>query len=136
GAAANTERAAPKIRVVARILERHGVGNELALLDPVAALEAKGHGGVGLDRADTVDARYTRHDDHVVALDQGTRRGVAHAIDLLVNRRVFLDIGVGARDIRLGLVVVVIRHEILDRILREEAIELAIELRRERLVWG
>ena len=47
-----------------------------------------------------------------------------------------LDIGVGARDIGLGLVVVVIRHEIFDGVVREEAPELAIELGRERLVGG
>jgi hypothetical protein len=54
---------------------------------------------------------------------------VAHAVDLLVDGRVLLDIGVGARDIGLGLVVVVVRDEILDRVLREEALELAVELR-------
>ena len=59
---------------------------------------------------------------------------MAHAVDLLVDRRVLLDIGVGARDVGLGLVVVVIRDEILDRVLREEALELAIELGGERLV--
>ncbi len=48
---------------------------------------------------------------------------------------ILLDIGVGARDVGLGLVVVVIGDEILDRVLREEALELAIELGGERLVW-
>ncbi len=74
------------------------------------------------------------HDDDVVALDQRAGRRVAHAVDLLVDRRVLLDIGVGARDIRLGLVVVVIGDEILDRVVREEALELAIELGGQRLV--
>ena len=59
---------------------------------------------------------------------------MAHAVDLLVHRRVLLDIGVGARDIGLGLVVVVIGDEILDRVVREEALELAIELGGQRLV--
>jgi hypothetical protein len=59
---------------------------------------------------------------------------VAHAVDLLVDRGFLLDIGVGARDIGLGLVVVVIGDEILDRVVGEEALELAVELRRQRLV--
>ena len=59
---------------------------------------------------------------------------MAHAVDLLVHRRILLDIGVGARDIGLGLVVVVIGDEILDRVVREEALELAIELGGQRLV--
>ena len=36
--------------------------------------------------------------------------------------------------VRLGLVVVVVRNEVLDRVVREELAELAVELRRERLV--
>ena len=57
-----------------------------------------------------------------------------HPVDLLVHRRFLLDVGVGARDVGLGLVVVVVRDEILDRVRREEALELAVELRGQRLV--
>ncbi len=64
------------------------------------------------------------------------RRRMAHAVDLLVHRGVLLDIGVGARDIGFGLVVVVIRDEILDRVLGEEALHLGIELRGQCLVGG
>jgi hypothetical protein len=59
---------------------------------------------------------------------------MAHAVDLFVDGRILLDIGVGTRDVGLGLVIVVIGDEIFDCVLREEAFELAIELRRERLV--
>ena len=45
-----------------------------------------------------------------------------------------LDIGVGARDVGLGLVVVVVGDEILDRVVGEEDLELAVELGGERLV--
>ena len=46
----------------------------------------------------------------------------------------FLDVGVGARDVGLGLVVVVVGDEVLDRVVGEEALELAVELGGERLV--
>src|SRR5690606_23879505 len=46
----------------------------------------------------------------------------------------FLDIGVGPRHIGLGLVVVVVGNEILDRVVGEEGLELAIELGGQRLV--
>ena len=59
---------------------------------------------------------------------------MAHAVNLLVDGGVFFDIGVAARDIGFGLVIVVIADEILDRVLREELLELAVELGRERLV--
>ena len=61
---------------------------------------------------------------------------MAHAVDLLVDGAILLDIGVGARDVSLGLVVVVKGDKILDRVVREEALELAIELRGQRLVGG
>ncbi len=60
--------------------------------------------------------------------------GVAHAVDLLVDVGFFFDERVGARDVGLRLVIVVIRHEIFDRVLREEILELAVKLKRERLV--
>ena len=107
---------------------------QLALVDALALLERERHRRIGLDRADTVDARHRRDDHHVVAFEQRARRRMAHAVDLLVDRGFLLDIGVGARDVGLGLVVVVVRDEILDRVVGKEALELAIELRRQRLV--
>ena len=45
-----------------------------------------------------------------------------------------LDVGVGARDVGLGLVIIVVADEIFDRIVGEEALELAVELGGEDLV--
>ena len=85
GVAAHAEGAAREAHIVAPVLQCHEIGHQPTLLDLVAALEAEGHGGIGLDRADAVDAGHGRHDDHVVALDQGARRRMAHAVDLLVD---------------------------------------------------
>lgn len=54
--------------------------------------------------------------------------------DLGVDGRVLLDEGVGLRDVRFGLVVVVVGDEVLDRVVRHELAELVRELSRERLV--
>ena len=54
--------------------------------------------------------------------------------DVVVLGRVLLDVEVGLRDVRLGLVVVVVGDEVLDRVRREELAELVAELRGERLV--
>ncbi len=132
--AAHAEGAAGEIGRGALVLQRHQIGDQLALVDALAFLQRKGHRGVGLDRADTVDARHRGDDDDVVALQQRARRRMAHAVDLLVDRGILLDIGVGPRHIGLGLVVVVIADEIFDGVVGEEALELAIELRRQRLV--
>ena len=59
---------------------------------------------------------------------------VPQPVDLLVDRGVLLDVDVLLRDVRLGLVVVVVADEVLDRVVGEELLELAVELGRERLV--
>src|SRR5690349_23077517 len=52
----------------------------------------------------------------------------------LVHARLLLDVGVGARDVGLGLVVIVVADEIFDRVVGEEALELAVELGGQDLV--
>ncbi len=98
--------------------------------------EAHGHRAVVDGGAQAIDARDGRDDDHVPPLEERAGRRVAELVDLLVPRRVLLDVCVAARDVRLGLVVVVVGDEVLDGIVREELLELAVELRRERLVVG
>ena len=132
--AAHAEDAAREIAGRALVLQRDEVVDELALVDLVAELQREGHRGIGLDRADAVDAGDRGDDDDVVALEHRAGRGVAHAVDLLVDVGFLLDIGVGARDVGLRLVIVVVGDEILDRVVGEEALELAVELRRQRLV--
>ena len=75
-----------------------------------------------------------RHDDDVAPAQQRVRRRVPQSLDLGVDRRVLLDEGVGLRHVGLGLVVVVVRDEVLDRVVRHELAELGGELRGERLV--
>ena len=84
-----------------------------------AEAEDRGHGG---------------DDDDIAAREDGGGRRVAQAVDLLVDRRVLLDVEVLARDVRLGLVVVVVRDEVLDRVVGEERPELVAELGGQRLV--
>ena len=132
--AAHAEGAADEVGVAAAVVQGDEVGQQLALRQGLAGLHGEGHGRVGLDRADAVDARHGGDDDDVVALQQRARGGVAHAVDLLVHRRFLLDVGVGARHVGFGLVVVVVGDEVLHRVVGEEALELAVELGGQRLV--
>ena len=87
-----------------------------------------------LRRAEAVDARDGR-DDHRVAPLQQVRGGrMPQPVDVVVPGRVLLDVEVGLGHVRLGLVVVVVRDEVLDRVRREELAELVAELGGERLV--
>ena len=65
---------------------------------------------------------------------QRARGRVPQPVDLVVDRRVLFDVGVGGREVGLGLVVVVVRDEVLDPVLREQLPELAGELGRQALV--
>ena len=132
--AAHPEIAAREGLVVALVLERDELADDLALVDALALLEREGHRRIGLDRADAVDARDRGDDDDVVALEQRPGRGMAHPVDRLVHRAFLLDVGVGARHIGLGLVIIVIGDEELDRIVGEEARKFAVELGGEDLV--
>ena len=132
--AAHPKIAARERLVVALVLQRHQLADDLALVDRLALLQVEDHRRIGLDRADAVEARDRRHDQHVVPLQQRARGGVAHPVDRLVDRGLLLDIRVGTRHVGLGLVIVVIGDEELHRIVGKEALELAVELRRQDLV--
>ena len=134
--ALHPEPSAAEDRVVADVLRvdqlaEHGVavvlGAELEVEQPVTPL---------LRRPEPVDARDGRDDHDVASREERRRRGEPEPRDVVVLRRVLLDVEVGLRDVRLGLVVVVVRDEVLDRVGREELAELVAELRRQRLVVG
>lgn len=59
---------------------------------------------------------------------------MAQPLHLLVDRGVLLDVGVRLRYVGLGLVVVVVRDEVLDGVVRQELAELVRQLGGERLV--
>ena len=134
GVAAHPEGAARERLVVALVLQCHEVCQQLALGNALAHLQLEGHGRVGFHVADAVDARHRGDHDDVVALQQRAGGGVAHPVDLLVDRAFLLDVGVGARHVGFGLVVVVVGDEVLHRVAGEERAELAVQLRGQRLV--
>ena len=55
-------------------------------------------------------------------------------IYLVVYHRILFDIHILSGDIRLGLIVVVVGHEVLHRVVREEGAELGAQLCRQSLV--
>jgi hypothetical protein len=91
-------------------------------------------GSIVLLASDAVDAGNAGHDDDVPPRHQRTHRREPEPFNLLVHARVLFDERVRARDVGLGLVVVEVADKILDRILREERLELGVQLGRQRLV--
>jgi hypothetical protein len=76
--ATDPEIAAREGLVVALVLERHELADDLALIDDIALLQREGHRRISLDRADAVEARDRGDDDHVVPFQERARRRVAH----------------------------------------------------------
>ena len=82
-----------------------------------------------------VEAGHRRnHHDIPPARQQGAGGTQAQFLYLVVDAEVLLDIGVARGDVCLGLVIVIVGHEVLHGIVWEERLELAVELCRKGLV--
>ena len=136
GIAAHAELAARGLEVVARVLDVDQLAQHLVAVDGVADAEQDHLLEVVLGRAQAVDAAHAGDDDHVATQKQRGGGRVAQPVDLVVDRRVLLDVQVLRRDVGLGLVVVVVADEVLDGVVRQELAELVAELGGQRLVVG
>ena len=133
---ANAERAAREIEVRALVLHLDQLGKESPHAGAVSDFDVGEHVVVRLGRAQPVNAGDRGDDDDVAPLEERLRCGKPQLVDLFVPGGLLLDVRVALRDVRLRLVVVVVRHEVLDRVLRKEAVELLVELGGQRLVVG
>ena len=132
--AADPELVADERHVVALVLQLDEPPQDLALIVLFADIEREQLGGVGLRRAEAVDRTDARDDHDVAPAQQGAGGAVAQPVDLVVDRAVLLDVGVARRQVRLGLVVVVVGDEVLHPVVGEELPELRGELGCEALV--
>ena len=85
-------------------------------------------------RAQPVYARYGTDDDYVVSFAKTACRAVSEFIDFVVDFQLLFDVSVASRDIRFGLIVVVIRYEKLHAVIGEKLTKLVAKLRRKRFV--
>ena len=132
--AAHAEFAAGEGDVVAFVEQVDEAAEELLAGQVGPGLEGQEHFAVVLRRAQSIDARDAGHDEDVAAGEERAGGGEAEAFDLLVDGGVLFDVGVGARDVGLGLVVVEIADEILDGVFGEELFEFGVELGGEGFV--
>ncbi len=132
--AAHAERAAFQLVVVAVVLDVDELVDDVVAIHLLLLVHEHGHARVVHRAADAVDARHRGHHDAVAPRQQGRRGRMAQLLHLLVDGGVLLDEGVGRGDVGLGLVVVVVADEVHHRVVREELLQLAGQLGRERLV--
>ena len=132
-----TERGRPEIVLAAGVERIDQRVQQFVATDHIADFQLDRRGMEVLGIADPVYARHARYDDDVVTAAQQRRSGAEpHFLDPFVDRQILFDKSVRRRQVSLGLVIVVIRDEIFDRILRKEVFELAVELRRKRFVMA
>src|SRR5215210_8977635 len=128
------EVAAVELEVVPGVLDPDQVPQNVVQIVEAALFQEDHLRAVLLGTTETVDGRDAGDHDDVPAGKQRARRRVPEAVDVLVDLGVLLDKRIRARDVRLGLVVVVVTNEVLDGVVGEEIGELAGKLRGERLV--
>ncbi len=108
--------------------------SDVFALDLLSLFQEEQHSVIGFRRTQAIDAAHGGDDDAVAALEQRLGGRKPQLVELVVDGRFFLDVDVAGRNVGLGLVVVVIGDEVFDRVLREEVLELVVELRGEGLV--
>jgi hypothetical protein len=136
GVAPHPELAPHQVHLVAFVLDVHQTADRIAHRIVDAFDETQQLAFVLFGRSQAVDAGHRGDDDHVPTGDESGGGGVAETFDLVVDRRVLLDVGVGLRHVCLWLVVVVVGDEILHPVLREELAELIRQLGGQGLVGG
>ena len=136
GVAADAELGSDEVDVIALVVQFDELFEQRVPRILLTGPQRDDHVFVVDGRSDRVDTGDGCHDDDVSPFTQGERGGVAHFVDLVVDGRVLFDVGVGGRDIRLRLVVIVVRDEVLDRVVRKQFLELCTQLTRQRFVVG
>ena len=99
-------------------------------------LDGNNHLGVVFRRAKAVNARNRGDYNHVAPGQQGVGGGVAQLVYVVVDGRIFFNIGVRGGNISLWLVIVVVADKILHRVARKQLAKLAVQLRGQCLVGG
>ena len=59
---------------------------------------------------------------------------MTHLVNLVINRRVFLNVSIGGGKVSFRLIIIVIADEVADVIVREKAFELCGKLSRQSFV--
>ena len=117
-----------KIHIIAGILNIDQLVNHLIPVFYHAGPKRNHHLLIINRRAQPINTGHRGHNNHISAFRKCRRSRMAQLINLIIDCRVLLYICVGRGNIGLRLVVVVVRDKILDCILREELLKLAVKL--------
>ena len=134
GVAINPEGVALECEVVTRITVGNQFANKNVATDGHSGTDGKDESLIFARITERVDTGDRCHDNDVTALEKCAGCAVAQAVDLIVDKGVFFDIHILARNVSLGLVVVVVRNKIFDGGIGKEFTHLGADLRRQGFV--
>ena len=123
-----------EVDVIPVILDIDQLTDEVIPVLPGTVPDGDRHVRIFLRLTETVDAGNRGYDDDIITLVQGRHRRATQLIDLVIDIRILLDVGIGRWQIRLRLIIIIVGNEVLDRVLREELLHLGIQLCRQGLV--
>ena len=126
--AAHTEHIALKGNVISLVANVDQRAEQIVALHGHARAQGDHHFREILRLTQTVDAAHRCHDNDIPPLQQRGGGTQAQAVDLIVGGCVLFDECIGMRDIRLGLVVVVVGYEVFHSIIGEKLLELRTKL--------
>ena len=132
--APDAEGAPLEVDVVAGVLDVGQPAEQGIPLAHIADPQGDHAGLIVLRRAQPEDARDRRHHDAVAPGRQAGRGREPQPVQVGVAGGVLLDVDIALRDVRFRLIIIVIADEILDRVLREELLELLVELGGQGLI--
>ena len=132
--AAHAEGAARQIVVIAIVLNVDERMDKVIALERHLLVDVRCQTSVVLGRANAIDTRDRCDNDHIASRKQRGGRLMAQHLDLFVNRGVLLDICIALRHIRLGLIIVVVRHKVDHGVVGKEFLKLARKLSGERFI--
>ena len=132
--ATNTKGPALKVTIVAFIENLHQFAENVLALDLLPFFQEEQHAVISLRRSQAVDAAYRSDNNAVAPLKERPRGGEPELVQLVIDGGFFFYINVAGRDVGLGLIVVIIRNEILNCIVRKELLKFMIELRSQSFV--
>ena len=123
-----------KIHIVSCVLDINKLADHIITIPLHTRTQRHHHSQEVFRAAQAVNTGNRGNHHHIPPFHQRRCRRQTQLVNLLIDRRIFRNVSVRRRNIRLRLIVIVIGNEILDRIFREEFLHLPIKLCRERLV--
>ena len=109
---------------------------KILAVDFLADADRVDHSLVLLRVGGAVNAGNRGHNDGVAVVEHRVGRGHAQHVEFLVGFGVLVNISIRLGQVRLGLVKIKIGDEVFDAVVREEFLQLGIQLAGQRFVMG